>query len=193
MKICVYGASSDRLDKKFIESGELIGEKLAENGCDLVFGGGATGMMGAVARGVKAKGGKVCGITPSFFNVDGVVFDKCDELIFTKTMSERKKLLREKADGLLVTPGGIGTFDEFFEVITLRQLSLHKKPIAIYNVDGYFDPLNNLLENAIEKKFMTEKNRDLYFISDNADEIINYLLNYTPDGKTVFDYKNFKL
>lgn len=193
MNVTVYGASSNDIDSAFIKDGEKTGEKLAKAGFDLVFGGGATGLMGAVARGVKRGGGKVCGISPSFFNVDGVLFENADQLILTETMGERKKLLLDKADAILVTPGGLGTFDEFFEVITLRQLSIHKKPIAILNTNGYYDPLIAMLENTIEKGFMTAKNKDLYFISKDPDEIIKYFKNYKPDGNTIYDYKNFKL
>ena len=193
MNICVYGASSSDIDKTYIEGGEKMGAAIARADAAVVFGGGASGLMGAVARGAKSAGGRVIGIAPSFFNVDGVLFPDCDEFIYTETMSERKSLLIEKSDAILVTPGGLGTFDEFFEAVTLRQLSIHKKPIALFNINGYFDPLNAVLENAIKGDFMSEKNRELYFISESAEEIIKYFKNYSPSIGGIYDYKNFKL
>lgn len=192
MNITVYGAASNRINKSFIESGELLGEKLALDGDTVIFGGGAEGMMGAVARGAERKGGKVIGISPDFFKVDGALFDKCTELIFTDSMSERKKLLEEKADAFLVCPGGIGTFDEFFETLTLRQLCAHEKPIAIYNVNGYYDDIVNLLETAIKYNFLSAVNRTLYFVSDDADSILDYFKNYTTDNTPPAKFRGAK-
>lgn len=193
MKICVYGASSSIIDNSFIKSGEELGKRLAQNGHTIVYGGGAEGMMGAVARGAHGVGGNVIGIAPAFFKVDGVLYDGCTDFIYTETMRERKALLEEKSDGFAVTPGGIGTFDEFFEILTLRQLGKHTKPIAIFNVNGYFNPMLDMLQNAIEKNFMTEKNNCLYFVSDNADAIIKYFENYTPEKIGLTDLKQLRL
>lgn len=177
MNITVYGAASDLIDKSFISSGEQLGKEIALRGHTVLFGGGACGMMGAVARGAFSEGGKIIGITPSFFNIDGALFEHC-KLIYTKTMSERKTMLEEKADAFLITPGGIGTFDEFFEVITLRQLKIHKKPIAVFNINNYFAPMLDMLENAVNNNFMPAENMKLYFTSDDPDEILEYLINY---------------
>ena len=182
MNICIYGASSERIDRSFTDKGEILGESIARNGDVVVFGGGATGMMGAVARGASRAGGEIIGIVPRFFDVDGVLFDKCTELIYTDTMSERKSLLEEKADAFLVTPGGIGTLDEFFETLTLRQLCAHEKPIAIYNINGYFDDTVRMLETAIKYDFLSAINRSLYFVSDDADKIMEYFNSYSTDN-----------
>ncbi len=192
MNICVYGASSSTIDKGFINGGEALGKMIAEKGYGVVYGGGKEGMMGAVARGAVSSGGNVIGIAPGFFKVDGSLFDGCTEFIYTETMRERKKLLEEHSDAFIVTPGGAGTFDEFFEIFTLRQLDRHRKPIAIFNINGYFDPLNALLENAIKLNFMTEANRSLYFISDNADEILSYIENYKPAKTNISVLKDIK-
>ena len=96
MKICIYGASSDKIDKSFIDAGELLGESIAQNDCTVVFGGGAHGLMGAVARGAHKKSGEIIGISPSFFNVDGALFDKCTKMIYTETMRERKQLMEDR-------------------------------------------------------------------------------------------------
>jgi uncharacterized protein (TIGR00730 family) len=112
-----------------------LGRVLAQKGYTLVFGGGAQGLMGAAARGFKEMNGRIIGIAPTFFmNVDGVLYDQCSQFIYTETMRERKQLMEEHSDAFLVTPGGIGTFEEFFEILTLKQLGRHTKPILIYNI-----------------------------------------------------------
>ena len=154
MNFCVYGAASDAIDASFIEAGEQLGYRLAEEKHGVVFGAGGHGMMGAVARGMHKGGGKIIGIVPSFFQVDGVLFEHCTEIVYTETMRERKRIMEERADAFLVTPGGIGTYDEFFEIMTLRQLGRHSKPIILYNINGYFDPLCEMLNQTVEKNFM---------------------------------------
>lgn len=175
MNICLYGASSSAIAKSYINPTEELGAKIAERGHTLIYGGGAEGLMGAAARGVYSQGGKIIGIVPSFLNVDGILFDNCDEMIFTETMRERKQLLEEKSDAFIVTPGGVGTFDEFFEILTLKQLGRHSKPIAVFNINGYFDSLIEQLKNAVRKQFMNPESFELCFFTDNADKLINYL------------------
>lgn len=192
MNICVYGASSNKINESFIKAGELLGNEIAKAGHTVVYGGGAEGMMGAVSRGAVYGGGKVIGIAPSFFKVDGTLYDKCTEFIYTETMRERKALLEEKSDAFITTPGGPGTYDEFFEIFTLRQLDKHTKPIVIYNINGYYDKLYEIMEQAIELDFMKPKNRDNYFISNNPKEIIAYLENYTPSSNGINDFKHIK-
>ncbi len=175
MNICVYGASSSTIDEKYIKAGEKLGSLIAAAGHTLVFGGGASGLMGAVARGVHAAGGKVIGVAPSFFNVDGILYPECDEFIYTETMRERKEKMEQLSDAFIMTAGGIGTFEEFFEILTLRQLGRHKKPIAVLNTDGYFDPLIALMNNAIEKGFMTEANHRIFGVFADEQELLDYL------------------
>lgn len=175
MNICLYGASSNAIAKSYINPTEELGAKLAERGHTLIYGGGAAGLMGAAARGVYSQGGKIIGIVPSFLNVDGILFDGCDEMIFTETMRERKQLMEQKSDAFLMTPGGIGTFDEFFEILTLKQLGRHSKPIAVFNINSYFDPLIEQLKKAVEKQFMTAETFELCMFTDNADKLLNYL------------------
>lgn len=192
MKLCVYGASSSTIDKSFIDAGEALGRAIAQRGHTVVYGGGAEGMMGAAARGAKEKNGEIIGIAPSFFKVDGSLFEGCTEFIYTDNMRQRKELLETRSDAYIVTPGGAGTYDEFFEIFTLRQLNRHTKAIAILNINGYFDPLIALLENAIEKNFMTEANRELYFVSDNIDETLEYIENYKPVEFSLDQFKDIK-
>ena len=113
MNICVYGASSSTIAKSYINPTEELGEKMAKRGHNLVYGAGALGLMGAAARGVLRGGGKIIGVAPAFFKVDGVLFDDCDEMIYTDTMRERKGIMEEKSDAFIMTPGGLGTYDEY--------------------------------------------------------------------------------
>lgn len=120
MNICIYGASSAQLEQIYYDKTEELGKMMAKRGHGLVFGGGATGMMGSAARGVDVEGGYILGIAPRFFDKPGVLYQNCSEFIFTDTMRERKKLLEERSDATIVTPGGIGTYEEFFEILTLK-------------------------------------------------------------------------
>ncbi len=171
MNICVYGAASDDIDSSYITAGERLGEAIARHGHGIVFGGGAHGMMGAVARGADRLNGKIIGISPRFFNVDGILYDRCTEMVYTEDMRSRKEMMESKADAFIVTPGGIGTYDEFFEILCLRQLKRHVKPILLYNINGYFDPLLEMLKITAKKGFMLASNLSLV-ISENVPEAI---------------------
>ncbi|MBQ8830676.1 MAG: TIGR00730 family Rossman fold protein [Oscillospiraceae bacterium] len=175
MRICVYGASSNDIDAKYITAGEAFGRAMAKAGHGLVFGGGANGMMGAAARGVSACDGEIIGIVPRFFDADGMLYDKCTEMIYTDTMRERKQIMEEKADAFVMLPGGIGTFDEFFEILTLKQLGRHAKPIGILNVSGYYDDILNMLKKAVSEQFMTQSTINLFVISENENTLISML------------------
>lgn len=188
MNICVYGASSDAIDKDYILAGELLGEEMSRRGHTLVFGAGASGLMGAVARGVSKGGGKTIGIVPSFFSGDGVLFE-CSQLIRTKDMRERKKLLDEMSDAFIISPGGIGTFDEFFEILTLKQLARHNKAIAILNTKGCYNLLDNLLIETAKRGFMRENSLDLYKMFNAPTEALDYVESYSPED---FDIEHMK-
>lgn len=189
MNICVYGASSNAIENGYISAGEELGRVMASRGHSLIFGAGAGGLMGAVARGCKEIGGEIIGVVPSFFNVDGVLYDKCDELIFTDTMRQRKQIMEDRADAFVMTPGGIGTFEEFFEILTLKQVMRHNKPIAVLNTNGYFNPMIKMLEYAADERFMTEKCLTLAKFFDNSAELIKYLEEYT---QSVIDIEELK-
>ncbi len=191
MKICVYGASSDAIDREFIQMGEKLGELMAQRGHELIFGGGAHGMMGAVARGMTKKGGRITGVAPSFFNVDGVLYEKCDEFLYTETMRERKQLMEDRADAFIMTAGGIGTLEEFFEILTLRQLGRHNKPIAVLNTDGYYDAVTKMLETAVERKFMQSANLEMFGTFEDAEALLDYLENGGSDAVNVEKLKFF--
>ena len=189
MNICVYGAASDAIDKVYIEAGEHLGEEIAKRGHTLVFGGGAGGLMGATARGMARCDGKIIGIAPSFFNADGVLFDKCTELIRTETMRERKQLLEDMSDAFIMSPGGIGTYEEFFEVLTLKQLHRHNKAICILNTNGYYTPMETLLTETAKNGFMREASLKLYKICESVEEILDYIEGYVPTEYDINDMK----
>lgn len=178
MNICVYGASSAKVEQSYIDAVEDLGFQLAKRGHGLVFGGGAQGLMGAAARGVSRGGGQIVGVAPSFFNVDGVLYQECTEFIYTKTMRERKQIMEDRADAFVMVPGSIGTFEEFFEILTLKQLGRHQKAIACFNVNGFFDTMITLLEELIEKQFMAPACRELYRFFDRPEELLDYLERY---------------
>ena len=178
MKICIYGASSSEMDSRYGDAVELLGGLMAQRGYELVFGGGATGMMGAAVRGCARFGGKSYGIAPSFFDVEGVLYRECTKLILTQTMRERKKRMQEMSDAFVVTPGGLGTMDEFFEIVTLKQLGRHQKPIVIYNCDRFFDPLLAMIEDGIRQKCIRPQHRELYRVFDQAEPMLDFLEQY---------------
>lgn len=180
MNICVYGASSDVIDKKYITEVEAMGEEMAKRGHALVYGGGAQGLMGAAARGMTKGGGKIVGVSPTFFKVDGVLYEKCTEMVYTETMRERKQIMEERSDAFVMTPGGIGTFEEFFEILTLKQLNRHQKAIAILNTNGYFDDMINMLKRAAEGGFMKAETLELCKAFEDYSEMLDYIEGYTP-------------
>ena len=190
MNICVYGSSSDAIDKTFIQEGERLGEEIVKRGHTLVFGAGAAGLMGAAARGAFRQGGKIIGVAPKFFNVDGVLFENCDELIRPDTMRERKQILEDSSDAFIMTPGGIGTYEEFFEVLTLKQLDRHNKPIVILNTNSYYDAMHKLMETTAEGGFMRDFTLKLYEMFDTVEEVLDYIENYKPFEYDLEDVKH---
>ena len=190
MNICVYGASSNAISQKYITAVEALGEEMGKRGHSLVFGGGASGAMGASARGCqKGKSPAIIGVAPSFFRVDGVLFEECTEMIHTTTMRERKQILEDRSDGFVVAPGGIGTFDEFFEILTLKQLGRHNKPIVIYNVDGYYDLMLAMLRQTAKEDFMNDSTMDLYAVLDDPTEVVKYIEEYDEPMHEVSFFK----
>ncbi len=174
-RICLYGASSATLAEEYYAAAHTIGEGLAASGIGLVFGGGATGLMGAAARGADSNGGKIIGVAPKFFDEEGVLYQNCTKFIFTDTMRERKQIMEDLADGFIVTPGGIGTLEEFFEIFTLRQLDRHQKPIYILNTCGYYDQLLAFLQHMVEEDFMKQHCLDMIHVYSDPTALIEAL------------------
>jgi len=171
--IGVYCASSDRVDAKYRASAEALGRLLAEGGHTLVYGGGNVGLMGVVARAVHAYGGRVYGVIPEALKeIEGVAYEVADELVITQTMQERKKLIFTRAEAFIVLPGGFGTLEEFMEVLTLRHLGYHDKPIALVNTDGFYDPLLALCEHFYREHFARERMRSLFHVAADPAEAL---------------------
>lgn len=180
MNICIFGASGSSLEPVYYEQAEMLGALMAKHGHTLVFGGGREGLMGAAARGVHAEGGKIIGIAPKFFDEPGILYDECNEMIFTDTMRERKQLMEEKSEATIVLPGGIGTYEEFFEMLTLKQLGRTDRAIVIVNTNGYYGPMRKLLEATAANRFMSESCLELYKLVDTPEQALDCINNYIP-------------
>ncbi len=191
MEICIFGAASKTIDEKYVTAVEELGEFLAKRGHNLVFGSGRTGSMGAAARGFRKGGGKTHGVIPTFFKEDLADFVdwNCDEMTYTDTMRERKAVMEDAADCFIITPGGAGTFEEFFEILTLKQLGQHRKPIAFFNIDGYYDKLMEAMDYSIETNFIKPECKTLYKLFTDFEEMLDYLENDDMEGLTVHDLK----
>ena len=192
MRICVYGAASPTIDPEYIKTVEQMGKEMVKRGHSLVFGGGGNGLMGAAANGVRAAGGKILGVIPKFFDEEKIeaICEFCDQLIKPDTMRERKQIMEDNADAFIIVPGGIGTFEEFFEILTLKQLCRHNKPIAVYNIKGYYDELNFVMEQAMRKNFIRDNCKELYFTSDNLNHIFEYIEKPTEQNHTIKELKD---
>ena len=173
MNYCVFGAASDTVPEVYITQTEYLGERMAARGHGLIFGGGATGMMGAAARGVHRGGGAIVGVAPRFFDRPGVLTPLCTELIFTDTMDERKSIMESRADGFIIAPGGVGTLDEFFEVLTLRSLGQTDKPVCLFNMAGFYDELLLFLRKMEDERFITPTLWDCVGVFDDADALLD--------------------
>lgn len=175
MKICVFAASSDRLDAVYPAAAAEFGRLLGQGGHTMIFGGGQTGLMGACARAAAQHGAAVIGIAPRFFDEPGVLFSGCTRLVFTDTMAQRKTAMEDEAEGFLVLPGGIGTMEEFFEVLTQRQLGLHGKPLVLLNTAGFFEPLAALLRSMAAEGFAGSEVPGLARLCDTPAEALRAL------------------
>ena len=179
-KICVFCASSPNIDKEYMDAGEHLGETIAKKGLTLVYGAGKYGIMGAVARGAQKQNGYVLGVVPTFFEDNGVVLHNCSKIIYTETMRERKGIMEDKADAFIVMPGGIGTFEELYEIVTLKQLQRHEKPIIIYNYKNFYNKTIEILTDAVNENFIAKDVFKLFSIATSEDEIFEQLENYVP-------------
>jgi uncharacterized protein (TIGR00730 family) len=178
--ITVYCSASEGLDSGFNDAAETVGRLLAENGIELVYGGGAVGLMGVTAKACKAAGGKVTGIITEHLMASEQGWDGCDELIIVDSMRQRKRQLVELAEGFMVLPGGLGTYEEFFETLVGRLLEEHQKPIGILNDRGHFDPMMAMLQDGIDKRFITEPTMELVHVDDDAASLLKRLIESTP-------------
>lgn len=169
--LCVYCSSSDRLDPKYADAATAFGRELVTRGWGLVYGGGKTGLMGAVARSVKASGGMVVGVIPEFMKAKELAYDEADEIVTVVTMRERKLLMETRADAFVALPGGWGTLEEIMEIITLRQLDVVRKPCVFLNQDGFYDDLLRLFARMLADRFFKPSNMDLFSVATTAPEV----------------------
>lgn len=185
MKICVFGASGSELDREYYEAAEELGALIAEYGHTLVFGGSRNGLMGAAARGAAAYGGRIIGVMPREYNLPGITFQGCTELICTDTVAERKRIMQEQSDGFIVLPGGLGTLDEFFDTIAQRQLDKLCKPIALLNTLDYYCALELVLENCARKDFMGRNCLDMFVLCEHPEDALSYVISDAGAGGTI--------
>ena len=180
MNICVYAASSTTLASAYYEAAETLGRLMAERGHTLVFGGGAEGLMGACARGVLSGGGRLIGVAPRFFDEPGILLKEGCTLVFTETISQRKAEMARLADAFIALPGGIGTYEEFIETLTLKQLGRHRKPMAMLNTLDYYEPFLALLRRTADTGFMSREVLALFALCATPAEALAHVTEPVP-------------
>lgn len=177
--VCVYCASSTKIDPIYVEAAKRLGELLAENDMRVVNGAGRMGLMAAVSNAALEKGGKVTGVIPTFMVEQGWQHDGLTELIVVPDMHERKQTMARLSDAIVALPGGCGTLEELLEVITWKQLGLYLNPIVILNTKGYFNPLIDMLKRAVDENFMRKQHMDIWAVADTPEQAIE-LINTMP-------------
>jgi uncharacterized protein (TIGR00730 family) len=178
--ICVYCGSSDKIHPDYLEAARLTGISVAQRGLKLVYGAGCTGLMGALADATLQAGGEVIGVVPSYFNTQQLVHKNLTSLEVVDTIHQRKARLAELADGFVALPGGFGTLDEFFEILTWAQIGLHSKPVGLLNTRHYYDALLSFIEQAQEEGFIYDEHRALLSHAEQPGELLDNLVGYQP-------------
>lgn len=176
-RVCVYCASSARIDQVYFEATKRLATSFVEHQIEVVYGGGAIGLMGQLADTVLEKGGKITGIMPHFMREVEWAHRHVTDFVFTDTMHERKQKFLEHVDGLVTLPGGSGTFEELFEAITLKRLGLFTKPIVILNTKNFYSPLEELLERCIAENFMASEHRAIWTFVNEPEQVVEALQN----------------
>jgi uncharacterized protein (TIGR00730 family) len=179
MRVCVFAASSSRIDSAFLQAAGELGTVFAREGVHAVFGGGGIGLMGILADSMLAAGGKITGVIPGFMMDEGWGHAAVSDMIVTADMSERKKTIFAMSDAAVALPGGVGTLEELTEVITLKQLGQFNKPIIIVNVNGFYDHLIEFFEHMFRGNFIRLEHKDIWQIVTTAEEVVPAILNYT--------------
>lgn len=178
--ICVYSSSSNAIHADYFSAAARLGQEIAARGDILLFGGGLTGLMGECARTVHRYKGRVIGVIPEALNEKGIVYEGCDELIVTRNLRDRKETMDNRSDAFIALPGGFGTIEEIMEIITLKQLGYHDKPIVIMNVKGCYDPLLEQLNLLLRENFAKQVCLDLFFVTGDAVAALDHIDNYAP-------------
>lgn len=179
-RICVFCGSSPGLNPRYLDLAGQLGERLAKNGIGLVYGGASIGMMGRVARSALDHGGEVIGVIPKDIAEMEVAFAELSDLRIVGSMHERKSLMADLSDGFIAMPGGLGTVEEFFEVLTWAQLGFHSKPCGLLNICGYYDTLIGFVEHSISEEFINGKHRELILTDDDPEALLAKMSVYRP-------------
>ena len=183
-KICIFCGSSMGFDPIYKEKAAELGHVLADHGCELLFGGGSVGLMKVIADVMMERGCKVTGTITKHLLDMHVGHDGIDELIVVESMAERKKILEDMADGFIALPGGIGTMDEFFEAYVLSQLRVFDKPVALYNVNGYYDGIVEFIKHIADEGFMRREHAENLIVSDDANDLLTKMEQFAPADVT---------
>jgi len=178
--IVVFCGSSEGASSQYIQQGYALGKTLAEQKITLVYGGAKIGVMGAVAKGALEAKGEVIGVIPDFLKIREVFHTNLTELIVTKDMHERKLKMHELSDGIIMLPGGYGTLEEFFEMLTWAQLGLHQYPIGILNTNAFYSELISMLAKMVDQGFVKKENYDMILVDDTIDGLLTQMENYKP-------------
>ena len=173
--VCVYSASSTKIAPVYFAVAEELGHLLASKGINLINGAGSIGLMAATSNAALASGGTVTGVIPRFMIEQGWHHTGLTRLVETETMHERKHLMAEMSDGIIALPGGCGTLEELLEIITWKQLGLYLKPIVVLNIDGYFNPLLEMLQKAIDENFMRPEHGNIWVVANTPEEAVQLL------------------
>ena len=189
MKICMFGAGSPHIKEKYIQVGYELGEHIAKNNHSLVFGGGADGLMGAVAQGAKDNNGEIIAIVPKWIHKFASIDDEVDEMIYTEGMPDRKNMFLEKSDAFIILPGGLGTLDEIFEIVERKKFQEHNKPIMVYNCFNFYDSMLTMISDMIDEKTIMEDNKRIFKLVNNVDEIFKYLEEYDYEENQGYKFK----
>ncbi|MBK5491740.1 TIGR00730 family Rossman fold protein [Bacillus sp. TH13] len=176
--ICVFCGSNYGESEEYKNTAEKLGEFLSKKNITLIYGGGKVGLMGSVANSALQAGGNVVGIIPEFLRDKEIAHQGLTDLIVVDSMHSRKQKMSELADGFIVLPGGYGTYEEMFEVLSWGQIGIHKKPVGLINVDGFFDPLLKMLQHTVDKGFARPENLNLILSSTNIEELFAQMKDY---------------
>lgn len=179
-RVTVFCGSSLGTEKTYAEQAYQLGKTLANSKIELIYGGANVGLMGAVANGVIENKGKVIGVLPKFLHKIELAHHHLTELILVDTMHQRKAKMNDLSDGVIMLPGGYGTLEEFFEMLTWAQLGLHRKPIAILNLDGFYDELLSLIQTMVDKGFLKEVNQKMILVDENIQILLKKMMDYVP-------------
>ena len=181
--ICIYCGSSDKIPQVYLDKAYEMGQTVARAGYTVIYGAGSTGMMGAVADGALAAGGEVWGIMPKIFDTPQLAHKRLTRYEVTETIHTRKARMAELADAFIALPGGFGTLEELFEIITWAQIGLHRKPIGLLNLNGYYDSLLAMTRRAADDGFLYEEHLQLFTAASDPQTLLSQMQNHRlPDG-----------